>query len=118
MTTNLHCCPTCGAELADQVSYDSENRTFIANGASVRFSPGQAEVFNAIWRARQRGGITSMERLAEVAWADRMDGGPGSYNTVSVQLVHIRSRLAATGYTITRNIGRPKEGYRLTKAEA
>lgn len=112
------CCPTCGSKLVDQKLYDEKNRTFIANGAAVRFTKAEADVFEAIWRTRNRGAYTSLESLANAAWADRVDGGPSCFNTLSVQIIKLRRKLAPLGYTVTHNFGQPKQGYRIVKMEA
>lgn len=117
-TSELHCCPTCGAALRDQFAWDGEARTFIGGRNSVRFSKREAVIFEALWRARNRGGIHSLEEFAARAYEGDRDGGPESLTIISVHLAHMRLKLNGSGYTITRNVGRPRVGYRVTKAEA
>ena len=113
-----HClCPTCGAELHDEVQWDFERRVFIGGGVAVRFTPTRAKIIDAIWRERLRGGVQSVIQLMAMVYADDPDGGPLNDNVLSVHLHHIRRELAATGYTITMNMGMPRIGYRLAKLE-
>lgn len=113
--TQESCCPTCGAPLVDQYSFDYERGVFIVDGKSVRFTPAQARLINAIWKYRHRGGIPNLERFAQIAYADLVDGGPDTLNVISIHLSHIRHKLARVGYTVTQNKGRPKSGFRLER---
>lgn len=113
----LHCCPTCGATLRDQFAWDGEARTFVGGGIPIRFTKREAVVFDALWRARNRGGIHTLEEFAARAYESDRDGGPESLTTISVHLAHIRLKLKGSGYTITRNLGRPKIGYRVAKTD-
>lgn len=109
------CCPTCGQPLHSQLQWNEGARTFIANGVSVRFTKGQSEVFGAVWRTQKR--IMSLERLAQIAWAERINGGPENLSTISVQLAHIRRRMAPTGYTISGKRGGNRDGWRIVPLE-
>lgn len=113
------CCPTCGQLLADTPHrFDEVSRVFTANGAAVRFTPKESDIFGAIWRARNRGGVDGLSRLRDLAYANDIDGGSECASTVSVVLGRIREKLRPTGYTVTMARGNPKENYKIIKASA
>lgn len=112
-----HCCPTCGGKLDNQFSWSPETRTFATSAAEARFTNMQAAIFAVIWRARKTGIQTSEEFLAAVT-AHRTDGGPECFNNITVQMVRMRKQLEPTGYTITQNMGIPRQGWRLVKLSA
>ena len=108
-----HCCPTCGSELRGQFAWSPEERTFTAESGRVQFPPVQADIFNAIWRAGKPG-IPDREQFMQEVYGNRADGGP-DFNTISQFLARMRERLEPLGYTITRNMGKPRQGWRLVK---
>jgi DNA-binding response OmpR family regulator len=115
--TEEGCCPTCGAKLPDEAAlkWDIRSRVFINGNVAVRFTPREARVFDALWRARHIGGIETRGRFIQLAYADDLDGGPNSDQTLSVHLVHIRQKLKGSGYTIPPNMGSPRGNYRIAK---
>lgn len=109
-------CPTCGAPLPKQLEvWDFQCRTFIGGGVAVRFSKLQAKIFNAIWHARHSGGIQTREALTEIVYANDVNGGPIASCNLSQYIRVMRQGLRPTGYTITKNVGNPRVGYRLVK---
>lgn len=116
--TDQGCCPTCGAALREEtLRWNVETRTFVSGAAAVRFTPREAMVFDALWRARHNGGIQTRERFIQLAYADDIDGGPTADQVLSVHLTHMRKKLEGSGYTIPPNIGRPRGNYRIAKEE-
>jgi len=113
----MTCCPSCGSELHDQFMWDGLNGVFIANGKAVRFTKHQALVVDAMWKARGRGGIRSVEEFIRKVYAGDINGGPLCTNVISVHLHRIRKKLEGSGYTVPKNEGRPKRGYRIAKLE-
>lgn len=111
------CCPTCGSQLRDEAFYDVERYVFIANGQSVRFPPALAKIMSVLWQTRNKGGVPNLERFAIALYADRPDGGPEYFNCISVQLNLLRKKIEPLGYTITKNFGTPRLGFRLVKME-
>lgn len=109
-----HCCPTCGGKLDDQFAWSPETRTFQTPDAHVRFTNMQAAIFSVIWNARKTGIQSTQEFLAAVT-AHRSDGGPESFNNITVQMGRMRKSLEPAGYTITQNMGVPRQGWRLVK---
>lgn len=107
-------CPTCGAPLSGQFSWSLEQRTFSTRSARVVFTEIQALIFDAVWKA----GKTGMNDRAQFMWAvygERADGGPSGFNALAVHLVYMRRILEPIGYTITPNVGTPRQGWRLVK---
>jgi DNA-binding response OmpR family regulator len=109
-------CPTCGADLHDEVSWNAETRTFLVDGQTVRFTKTQGLIFDALWRARKRGGIQEREQFMQAAYADDIDGGPECSSTLSVHLWRIRKMLEPTPYTVSMNFGRPRGGWNIQRA--
>lgn len=50
-----------------------------------------------------------------MVYGNRADGGPERSNNVSVHLIRMRTLLAAAGYTITMNMGNPRQGWKLVR---
>jgi DNA-binding winged helix-turn-helix (wHTH) protein len=109
-----HCCPTCGGKLDDQFSWSLANRTFTTPTARVRFAENQAAIFDAIWNAGEAG-IVSTERFMQAVYGGRVHGGPDNFNVISVTLIRMRKLMALSGYTITQNMGVPRQGWRIVK---
>lgn len=109
------CCPLCGSGLVDQFAWNREARVFVGNGQSVRFTEKQGCIVDALWRARNRGGIPSLRAFADLAWAHLEDGGAESLNDVSVHVINCRKKLQKIGFTITPNVGRPRQGFKLVR---
>jgi hypothetical protein len=112
---SIPCCPICGGALKDEASWDAMTGTFSANGLAVKLTPRQASIFNPIWESRNRGGIVGQVRLAELAFANEVNGGPESLNVLSVYMAHIRKKIAVTGYTITKSYGTAFHAYRIIR---
>ncbi len=113
-------CPCCGhaVEESDQLAWDANTRTFIGHSRAVRFTGVQARVFDAIWRARNRGGIQDRESFMQAVYGHDADGGPENLNIINVYLTQIRKLMKQTGYTISYkyriNHGYALAGYNLT----
>jgi len=111
--TPIPCCPICGGALSEEATWDPNTRTFAANGNAVRLTRREATILNPIWLARHRGGVVGRERLADLAFADEIDGGPLTYEALSVCLAKLRAKLAVTGVTITRGYGTSASPFQL-----
>jgi hypothetical protein len=70
------CCPTCGVALNDRLGWSLDRRTFIVDDIAIRFTRREALIFDALWRARDRGGIQNIWQFLQIAYADEIDGGP------------------------------------------
>jgi hypothetical protein len=111
------CCPTCGAKVQDQFEWSPEERAFTTPQGRVRFTPMHATIFDVIWKAG-KSGIQDRERFTSAVYGGRSDGGVDGLNTLSVHLIKMRKRMAPTGFTITTNMGVPRQGWRLVKLPA
>jgi len=111
------CCPTCGTELHGQFAWSPETLTFTTSDGRVRFTKAQAAIFTAIWTSRETG-IQTTEEFMRAVHANRADGGPECFNNITVQMGKMRKRLEPAGYTITQNMGTPRQGWRLVKTGA
>jgi hypothetical protein len=80
----------------------------------VRFAENQAAIFDAIWNAGEAG-IVSTERFMQAVYGGRVHGGPDNFNVISVTLIRMRKLMALSGYTITQNMGVPRQGWRIVK---
>lgn len=113
----MTCCPTCGAALSGQFSWSPEERMFRAPDGAAKFTRVEAQIFDVLWRARNLGSINDQERFMAAVYGERANGGPETFGTLSVHLIHMRARMIGTGYTITMNVGRPRQGWRVVKLE-
>ena len=111
----MECCPTCGSPLSDHASWNLEDRSLIANGIVVRFTKTEARIFDTLWRWRSRGPVPDREALMQMVYADDADGGPNSFENLSVLLIKVRKKLKGSGFAIPRAYGRPRIGYRLVR---
>ena len=110
------CCPTCGEKLRPQFKWDLDRRVFLGNGQAVRFTKTQSKLIDAIWR--KQGGVQTIDQFMSLVYGDQIDGGPLNCSVISVHLANIRRKLKPTGYTITWNEGRPRQGFRIIKIGA
>lgn len=79
------------------------------HGADVYFTALEMVVFSALFNAR--GGFVTRERLMEVAYGNRKDGGPND-NIITVTLTRVRAKLKPTEFRIHNEMGR---GWRLSR---
>ncbi len=112
-----HCCPTCGGKIDGQFSWSREERMFTTPEGRVVFTPMHAKIFDVIWKSG-KAGIQNRERFTQAVYGGHSDGGVDGLNTISVHLIRIRKRLEPAGYTITQNMGSPREGWRLVKVQS
>jgi hypothetical protein len=77
----------------------------------------ESKMMDALWRARNRGGIMSREAFMAAAFCNDVDGGPLDINAISVRLIHIRQKLAACGFTVTKSTASPWLGYKIVRSE-
>jgi hypothetical protein len=104
----------CGGKLDNQFSWSPETRTFATPAGRILFTPMHARIFDVIWKSG-KAGIQDRERFTQAVYGDQADGGVDGLNTLSVHLIRMRNRMASTGYTITTNMGNPRQGWRLVK---
>jgi hypothetical protein len=111
-------CACCGRPLPPKgPNWDFKTRTFTTPAGSVRFSPRKAIYIDALYRARNRGGFANVAELMDAVYADDIGGGPDHATTASVHLQQIRRRLEPVGWTISKNMGRPRINYQLMQIE-
>lgn len=87
----------------------------MANGVAVRFTKTEAKVFDALWRRRSSGAVPDRDALMQIVYADDADGGPNSFETLSVMLIKVRKKLKGTGFAIPHAYGRPRIGFRIVR---
>lgn len=115
MMLAVELCPCCRQPLPPdgKTNWDVGTRTFIGNGVAVRFTDKEAQIVDALWRRRNRP-FNNKREMADTVYADDPDGGPeDADNLMSVFVCRIRPKLAAVGWGITKNQGRPKRGIAL-----
>ena len=59
--------------------------------------------------------VLSQDRFMDAVYGDQLDGGPERFGTLSIHLMRLRARIEPAGYTITKSMGRPRQGWRLVK---
>lgn len=119
MSTATPVCQCCGQPLSRSLParWDLPAGTFSCAGGSVRFRPQEARFFNALYRSRNRDGFRDPRDLLAAAYADDPGGGPNSISVVAVMTRQIRQKIEPIGWTVTRNMGVPRMGYRLVRLE-
>lgn len=102
MKTLTNACPCCGRQIdeAADMQWDAESGTFTYQGKALRLSRIRSLIFDALWRARGRR-IISHQQMMEHVYADDPNGGPESTNIISVQVNHLKKKLAPFGLTVT-----------------
>jgi DNA-binding response OmpR family regulator len=103
-------CPYCGGSvLSLDVLWNPATRTLVGRGRVVHFAPREAQIFDALWQNRRA--LQDRVQLAARAFADDIDGGPESFNTISVYLHKIEQKITPFGLRLVRpGIGR-RGGY-------
>lgn len=93
---NISICPHCGQEMPGQLTIDLEFNLAKANGKSVRLSPRQAEILDAIRLAHPRPART--EFIAEAVGGTH--GDEPSWNAIQVMICQMRPKLSLIGVEI------------------
>lgn len=94
--TNISRCPHCGQEMPGQLTVDLEFNLAKANGKSVRLSPMQAEILEAIRRTHPRPARTAY--IAEAVGG--LHGNESSWNSIQVMICQMRPKLSLIGVEV------------------
>lgn len=99
-------CTCCGRPMPTKtpLTWDLKSRTLTSQIGAVRLSPRKAIYIDALYRARNRGGIQTRAELMDAVYADKEDGGPDDFVTGSVHLNQIRKKIEPVGWTISKNL--------------
>lgn len=107
-------CPTCGAALHHQFGWSAEKREFQTGDHRIRFSKTESRIFDVLWH-RGRHAVFESSHFIAAVYGDDIDGGPECFSTISIHFNHMRRKLEPAGYTITQNLGRPRQGWKLVR---
>jgi len=115
MNSAVALCRCCGQPLPPDLParWDAAGATFTSASGSVRFRPQEARFFDVLYRNRNREGVRDPRDLFAAAYADDPNGGPNCMSAVAVMMRQIRTAVEPVGFTVTRNMGVPRRGYRL-----
>lgn len=119
MSACIPLCHCCGQPLAADLParWDAGSGTFTFAAASVRFRPQEARFFDVLYRSRNREGYRDPRDLFAAAYLGDPNGGPNCMSVVGVMMRQIRMAVEPLGWTVTRNMGVPRQGYRLVPFE-
>lgn len=86
-------CPCCGGPLPPSgATWNNDARTLVTPAGAVFFTPLEARIVDALWRARRSGRWLSREDLMDAMYADDPEGGSDCVKTVAVYIWRIRRR--------------------------
>lgn len=100
-------CPCCGHIVSPdkELCWIEGSRTLSGRGHIVTLTPMQTRIFNKLWKCWPSGRSVTLVEMMDHVYADRIDGGPESHNSVSVQMNNLRKRVAPLGLRIKGRYG-------------
>lgn len=108
-------CPCCGRpinELAD-LRWNGEARTLAGKGKALVLPRLRSRIFDVLWNRFSTGQLTHKSKMMDAMYGDDPNGGPGSDNIISVQVMHLKNQIKPFGLTV-----KGRGGYMLVVAEA
>jgi DNA-binding response OmpR family regulator len=98
-------CPMCGGRIKDiGIKVEPSMKAVLGKGNIAKLTTLEWEVFKTLWKAA---GPIPTERLFNILYGDREDGGPLDRNSVALQVCKMRKKLHRVGLEVRsmRDIG-------------